>query len=1238
MPVEIRLLGEFDVLTGGSPSTSITSRKARALLAYLCLKAARPQQRENLAKLLWGEVSQDEHARKSLRQALSVLRRDLPEQLIVASRDELSLNPTLATIDVLEFEKLAGASTRDELERGVELYRGDLLEGFQSRADAFDDWLLGERTRLRQLAIDALGCLLERQQQEHDYAGATKAAIRMVSLDPLRESAHRRLMRLYAEQGRLGDALDQYENCRQVLKRELGREPESSTSDLLQHLRQNRHRAASTPRVLEQTTELRVVAVLAATRHEETTGPAAGDHIREALEEQGGLLLRRTHNAVLGVFGTMRSQGSEAARAVCAAERAASVARCHGYGVSLAQAMVSRLDDTVQVVGEAVSNAAHLASVAAPATVAVSESVRQALRDSSLTRGMQLSALRDGAGGVHAWQIGTSRDSQSSAQAKCFVGRTRELDVLRAILSACGRMRAGQLVSIRGEAGIGKTRLLEQLLTLATREGFRIQRAAALDFGQRSERDVIAQLTRGLLHPSTQANTRESVGTDGSEPTSSRDQSLLLELAAMEGDAPREAAEQSVREARAERQRELWLDLWQRELDRGPTLVAIEDLHWVPPVAFDHLALLLGLTHASPLLVVVTTRPETPVEHPGWLGAQRGAAGVTLDLGPLSTAEGRQLADELAVRDPEHVEAAIQRSGGHPLFLEQILKARRPVHLSPSIHVVVQTRLDQLEPGEVAALRGAAVLGQQFRIGMLSELLESDVPTEGLLKSGLIQSERARFRFAHALIRDAVYETLPPVTRRALHSRAARIVRSHDRALTAEHLALASDPGAAEAYLEAAEEADRHDRVPDALKLTERGLTLASDGTLAFTLMLLKARLLGRLGQREAAEQCSRDTLAMATTENQTMRAWLSLAECLRGTPRDAEALSALQAAERAASPDDHEARSHAHYLRGSVLFPRGETEACLLAHQQALHHAKLGASRHAEARALSGLGDAYYIRGALTRAASHFDAGARLADQLGQVRLSRVNRVMTELIRVFCLDDPADALRKMLNHIEHAREELDLPGEAVGSSSAIYAAKLLYAAGPLEMMARQVLEVSRRSGRPRLGLAASAWVIEARVGQGREVDADRELHALYERCDGPELAFAALNILGSMLACHLGGQRRTWIYSEAGSILDSGRFASHCLYNFSRCALMDCLRENDHARLEHYAQRLETYTAPHQVAWGAFYCGWARSLSAWHRGKRSQDARSHLHSLKVRSAALGLLSETELLETALAL
>ncbi len=1241
MTVSVRLLGEFEVVGSCGTARSVSARKARALLAYLCLRAGRPQQREHVALLLWGDVSSDEYARKSLRQALTVLRRDLPPALLEATRDELWIQPDQARIDVVEFEALARLSDKVSLQQAIALYRGELLEGFRSRSDAFDDWLASERLRLRERVVEALGRLLSIQRGEADIVGATETAIRMVSLDPLREEAHRALMQAYADQGRLGDALDQYENCRVVLERELGHGPAAETTELMARLRQGQsHKAApvSGASTWEAISQLRVVAVLAISTVE---SPDAADEahgeLLDAVAEQGGLVLRNTNTAMVVTFGARRSQGSEVVRAVCAALRIVRTrAGRHACGIAYAQAMVTRTDAAVSVVGDAVSQAGHLAASADPGAIVVSESVRQGLQDSAVSRSVTLVPVLEVAGRARVWQVSDRPCEPSDELRVRFVGRSRETAILEAMLSACQASSLGQLIVVRGEAGIGKTRLMEHCAWLAERQGYRTYRAAALDFGPQSERDVVAQLTRAVLRRRAEPDSGPVGRSADFEPKSTRDRNLLLQLAGLDRPVSTEAAGRDMREARAARQRELWHELWQRETVLHATLLLIEDLHWADESALDPITNLLDLMQHSPLIVLVSTRPDGSAESPRWLGALRGHAVTSLDLGPFSPSEGRELARELSVTDPDLIATAIGRSGGHPLFLEQLLRTNRPAELTESIHAALQTRVDQLAPAEAAALGAASVLGLQFDLSTLSELLERDVPVDGLLRSGLIRNPGGRFMFAHALIRDAVYETLPPARKRQLHSRAARAVRHVDLGLVAEHLDRAEDVRAAEVYLEAAQEADSQERVSAALELADRGLALAADPGLGFTLTRVRARLLRRLGQRDAAEQAARDALAIATTNAQRARAYVSLAETLRGTPRDGEALSALESAQQTSAADDHATRSHIHYLIGSVLFPSGQSQASLEAHEQALSHAKLAGSANAEARALSGLGDAYYIQGDLRRATQHFERCVTVADQLGLARLARVNRVMLSLIRVFMLDRPAAAMNEMMNHAQLAHEELDLSGEAVARSSAMFGAILCSDAREREAIARQVVDIARRSGRHRLGVAAAAYVVEAQVAQGKAVDADRQLDAIYERCAEMDVPFAALNLLGPMLASASDDERRTRLFDEADQVLDGGRYVSHCLYSFCRFALDVCLQTRRFDRVERYASILERYSQPHEVCWGGYFAEWARTLSQWQRGHRDATIQRALLALGETARANGMRLESRRVDEAL--
>ena len=238
----LTLLGDFQVRLGPAPPLRLRTRKAEALLAYCALPPGQPHSRDKLAALLWGDLS-PQQARSRLRETLFVLRRALasadPPCLQLGS-ETLALDADAVDVDAVAFERLLEEGGPEALARAVDLYRGDLLEGLAFRGALFEDWLMGERERLRELALDALAKLLAHQRVAGPVEAALQTALRLVALDPLQEAVHRALMRLYAQLDRRGAALRQYQLCVGILQRELGVEPEAGTRELYQEILRRR--------------------------------------------------------------------------------------------------------------------------------------------------------------------------------------------------------------------------------------------------------------------------------------------------------------------------------------------------------------------------------------------------------------------------------------------------------------------------------------------------------------------------------------------------------------------------------------------------------------------------------------------------------------------------------------------------------------------------------------------------------------------------------------------------------------------------------------------------------------------------------------------------------------------------------------------------------------------------------------------------------------------------------------
>jgi predicted ATPase/DNA-binding SARP family transcriptional activator/Tfp pilus assembly protein PilF len=234
--LHIQLLGGFLVRDGGTPVTALDSPRLQALLATLLLHRHAPVPRQHLAFLLWPD-STEAQAQSNLRTLLHRLRRALPDADRFLDAELHALRWRLDapfTLDVAEFEravaqaemaKRAGneRAARMAFEETIELYRGDLLPG------CYDEWILPERERLRQMFVAALEQLIQLLENQRDYHAAIQAGQRLLRQDPLHEGTYRRLMRLHALSGDRASALRVYHTCAVVLARELGIEPSFAT-------------------------------------------------------------------------------------------------------------------------------------------------------------------------------------------------------------------------------------------------------------------------------------------------------------------------------------------------------------------------------------------------------------------------------------------------------------------------------------------------------------------------------------------------------------------------------------------------------------------------------------------------------------------------------------------------------------------------------------------------------------------------------------------------------------------------------------------------------------------------------------------------------------------------------------------------------------------------------------------------------------------------------------------------
>ena len=284
--LHVQLFGGLTLAWDDQPRPPISSAVARSLLAYLVTFRDRPHARDLLAGTLWPDLP-DRTARRRLRQALWQVRRALaPHPVLLTKGDTVQFNPaTSYWLDVQEFERLCASEQTRDLADGVALYRGDFLAG------TYDDWVLVQRERLRTQYLDVLRRLVAGLKAQEDYKTALGYARRLATENPLREEAHREVMRLCHLLGRPAEALEQYELCRTALADELGVEPAAATIALAQEIAAVEQAFPSGRRTGQPARPtLKEAAVLPLVgRQAERAALLA--HVEEALAGHGGLVL-----------------------------------------------------------------------------------------------------------------------------------------------------------------------------------------------------------------------------------------------------------------------------------------------------------------------------------------------------------------------------------------------------------------------------------------------------------------------------------------------------------------------------------------------------------------------------------------------------------------------------------------------------------------------------------------------------------------------------------------------------------------------------------------------------------------------------------------------------------------------------------------------------------------------------------------------------------------------------------
>ncbi|MCP4421306.1 MAG: hypothetical protein GY805_32245, partial [Chloroflexi bacterium] len=248
--LQLRLLGGLHITLPNKPALRFSARRAELLLAYLALNR-QEHSRETLATMLW-----DDRSHKQALANFRALLAQLPKAIrpyLQTSRQAVLFKPDAPLwVDSLLFtEQLQQATSPEELSQALDLYRGAFLDGvFVRESRGLEEWTAVIREQLNYQAIDAHLQIVNHSLHQRQYALGIGHARALLTLDPLREQAHRLLMRLLARDGQLNAALAQYESCRHILADELAVEPATETTQLQQRIaaaKQNQQKPLPSP-------------------------------------------------------------------------------------------------------------------------------------------------------------------------------------------------------------------------------------------------------------------------------------------------------------------------------------------------------------------------------------------------------------------------------------------------------------------------------------------------------------------------------------------------------------------------------------------------------------------------------------------------------------------------------------------------------------------------------------------------------------------------------------------------------------------------------------------------------------------------------------------------------------------------------------------------------------------------------------------------------------------------------
>jgi class 3 adenylate cyclase len=549
--------------------------------------------------------------------------------------------------------------------------------------------------------------------------------------------------------------------------------------------------------------------------------------MRREIEAEGGTVEKYIGDAIVAVFGVPSAHEDDPTRALRAAVRmrqsldrlnrsledAHAIRLAMRIGVNTGEVIARAIPGPGEgfVTGDAVNVAARLEQGAEQGQILVSERTARAAQGVTFKELGPL-VLKGKQESVRAYElldedVGEPRTAQR-IDARLYrtpmVGRTAELAMVESVFERCIVDRRPQLVTVYGDAGVGKTRLVEEFVrrTTTLERPTLVISGRCLSYGEGVTYWPFGEILKaqaGILDtdpPELAIEKVRKVGdlllteTVSSDPAWAK-AALAYTIGLEDPDVPLSTVDP--REVR-DHLHAAWRSFFSALARSASVIVVIEDIHWADPALLDLLDDVADRTE-GPLLFLCPARPEFTARRPEWGGGRWNQSSLLLE--PLSTIESSQLLDllvEEGALSSELRELILERAGGNPFFLEEIVQRLldepagvEDLEIPDTVQGVLAARIDLLAPIEKRVLQSAAVVGRTFWNGAVRALLEPDPgPVElgdvlwrledrGLVhaRSGSSIVGERQFSFRHILIKDVAYESLPRRDRGRAHARVA---------------------------------------------------------------------------------------------------------------------------------------------------------------------------------------------------------------------------------------------------------------------------------------------------------------------------------------------------------------------------------------------------------------------------------------------------------------------------------